>query len=208
MEKLSPRHRKHNSVELDEGDLKWKKKSKSKSPGIADDKSVIPVDLTTDPPVLTPEQVTILKTTWALCETTMGDVGVITFLKVFETHPSVLRTFSSLKGLKLEDLETSHQLRHHALRAVGFVNKAINRIDNEEKLNSLILENGRHHFEYDAKPHYFELIAEQFIRTVEPTIREADMWTDETEKAWDTLFQLIIYRMCDGYYQEYTKSNR
>ncbi|XP_039283623.1 cytoglobin-2 [Nilaparvata lugens] len=141
-----------------------------------------------DPPPqpLTAAQKQILQETWRVLEDDIAKVGVITFISLFETHPDVQDAFMPFSGIELEDLKHSKQLRAHALRVMAFVQKAVARLDEPEKLDSLLRELGKKHFTYGAKHKYIDLIGPQFIQAIRPSLEQ--QWTAETAAAWTALF--------------------
>ena len=110
------------------------------------------------------------------------------------------------------------QLRAHALRVMGTVEKCLARIDEPEKLDALLHTLGRRHSAYNVKSEFvdvsivpvlslqfswrcaldfavfildhftFQLIGPQFVRAIEPKLQ--DHWTPEVEDAWLCLFKL------------------
>ncbi|GFG36275.1 hypothetical protein Cfor_00807, partial [Coptotermes formosanus] len=75
---------------------------------------------------------------------------------LFETHPDVQQVFMPFKGIELEDLKHSKQLRAHALRVMAFVQKAVARLYEPEKLETLLQELGKKHYSYGAKQKYVD----------------------------------------------------
>lgn len=63
--------------------------------------------LVENPPILTTEQKTILRKTWAKMQSKIEAVGVVTFLNLFETHPRTLKPFlhhiNSVKEIELDE---------------------------------------------------------------------------------------------------------
>ncbi|XP_059474560.1 cytoglobin-2-like [Neocloeon triangulifer] len=143
------------------------------------------------PPQLTEHQVQLLEETWKELESNIAKVGVITFISLFETHPDVQETFLPFNGVALEELSQSKQLKAHALRVMAFVQKAIARIHEPEKLEALLRDLGQKHYFYGAKPNYVDLIGPQFIKAIRPGLEEK--WTEELQEAW---LQLFRYMSC------------
>ena len=56
-----------------------------------------------------------------------------------------------------EDLKYSAELRAHALRVMGAVEKVISRLDEPEKLETLLHELCRSHVMYDARVEYIDV---------------------------------------------------
>nr|CAD7260264.1 unnamed protein product [Timema shepardi] len=96
-------------------------------------------------------------------------------------------------GIELEDLKYSKQLRAHALRVMAFVQKAVARLHEPEKLEKLLQELGKKHYSYGAKEKYVDLIGPQFIQAIQPSLDS--QWTPELHEAWAQLFKFMAYIM-------------
>ncbi|KAK6182322.1 hypothetical protein SNE40_010033 [Patella caerulea] len=116
-----------------------------------------------------------------------------THFSLFETHPDVQDVFMPFKGKSKEDLKQNTQLRSHALRVMGTVEKCLARINEPKKLEEMLHELGARHVMYNAKVDYIDLIGPQFIWAIQPTL--GDKWTAELEEAWSDLFKLISHIM-------------
>ncbi|XP_046389351.1 cytoglobin-2-like, partial [Ischnura elegans] len=108
---------------------------------------------------------------------------------LFETHPDVQEVFMSFQGIELEELKHSKQLRSHALRVMGFVQKTVARLHEPEKLDVLLRELGKKHHGYSAKQEYIDLIGPQFIQAIKPSLE--DKWSPELHTAWAKLFEYM-----------------
>ncbi|RZF42886.1 hypothetical protein LSTR_LSTR013173 [Laodelphax striatellus] len=140
------------------------------------------------PPPVTAAEKLVLQETWKVLEDDIAKVGVITFISLFETHPDVQDAFMPFSGIELEDLKHSKQLKAHALRVMAFVQKAVARLDEPEKLDTLLRELGRKHFTYGAKHKYIDLIGPQFMQAIRPSLEEASRWSGPEQAAWTSLF--------------------
>ncbi|KAK3887409.1 hypothetical protein Pcinc_008525 [Petrolisthes cinctipes] len=145
------------------------------------------------PPTLTQEQKQLIKTTWTLIEASVAKVGVVLFMGLFETHPDVQQVFTPFRGLQMEQVKQSKELRAHALRVMGFVEKAVRRLDQPEKLVRMIQECGRNHCHYGARPDQVQHVVPQFLQAVQPTL--GDEWTEDVEVAWSVLLNNLTFIM-------------
>ncbi|XP_056261750.1 uncharacterized protein LOC130187848 isoform X2 [Seriola aureovittata] len=82
------------------------------------------------------------------------------------------------------------------VRIMSFIEKSVARIDQDERLDQLILDLGRKHYVYDAPPKYYEFVGAEFIQAMK------ERWTSEQEDAWKTLFLYISSTMKRGFKQE------
>ncbi|XP_013782719.2 cytoglobin-2-like [Limulus polyphemus] len=171
-------------------------KKKNKGNGLLQRHSCTVSCEVTDPPerpTLTRNQRAILTNTSKLLVENISRVGVITFMNLFETHPDVQEVFMPFKGLSGNDLRYSRELRAHAFRVMGVVQKVITRLNEEEKLDQLLTDLGKKHARYGAKPQYIDLIGPQFVHAIKPSLE--DHWTTEMEEAWCQLFRYIAWVM-------------
>ncbi|WAR15141.1 CYGB1-like protein [Mya arenaria] len=148
------------------------------------------------PPEISARDVEILKECWKIVQQNVAEVGIITFVGLFETHPEVHDAFMSFRAINTSDLEYNAILRKHALRVMGTVDKCIYRLDNRDKLRELMTELGIRHKNYSVKIEFIELMGPQFISSIKPHLET--LWTDEYEGAWENLFKLMCYYMKKG----------
>lgn len=155
--------------------------------------SPLPVAEKQVPEGLTDGEKELLTETWKKLKDHIAKIGVITFVSLFETHPDVQQSFMSFNGMDIQDLKHSKQLRAHALRVMNFVEKAIARLHEPEKLESLLQDLGRKHVSYGAKQKYVELVGPQFVLAIKPSLEKE--WNQELHDAWNHLFKIIEHIM-------------
>ncbi|XP_062863896.1 x globin [Trichomycterus rosablanca] len=150
---------------------------------------------------LTTEQIHMIKESWKVIQEDIAKVGIIVFVRLFETHPECKDVFFLFRDVAdLERLRTSKELRAHGLRVMSFIEKSVARLDQLERLDSLAVELGRSHYRYNAPPKYYGYVGAEFICAVRPILK--DKWTAELEAAWKTLFQYVTRLMQQGYAME------
>ncbi|KAL7639074.1 UNVERIFIED_CONTAM: hypothetical protein RMT77_010608 [Armadillidium vulgare] len=135
----------------------------------------------------------LIKSTWKVVEADVSKVGVVMFVRLFETHPDMQESFMSFKGIHIEEVKHSKQLKSHALRVMGFIQKIVSRLDHPEKMESLIEENGKKHYHYGAVAAYVDYVGPQFLSSIQPSLSVT--WSDEENAAWISLFTYISQRM-------------
>ncbi|XP_055028958.2 x globin [Misgurnus anguillicaudatus] len=146
-------------------------------------------------------QIEIIRDSWRVIQEDIAKVGIIMFVRLFETHPECKDVFFLFRDVEdLERLRTSRELRAHGLRVMSFIEKSVARLDQSDRLQTLVLELGRSHYRYNASPKYYGYVGTEFICAVQPILK--DKWTNELEDAWKALFQYIIHIMKDGYLEE------
>ncbi|XP_043088432.1 x globin [Puntigrus tetrazona] len=153
------------------------------------------------PARLTPDHIQLIKESWKVIEEDIAKVGIIMFVRLFETHPECKDVFFLFRDVEdLERLRTSRELRAHGLRVMSFIEKSVARLDQLERLEALARELGKSHFRYNAPPKYYGYVGAEFICAVRPVLK--DRWTPDLEQAWKTLFQYVTGIMKDGYLEE------
>ncbi|CAI5684862.1 neuroglobin isoform X3 [Oreochromis niloticus] len=71
------------------------------------------------------------------------------------------------------------------VRIMYIIEKTVARIDQDDRLDQLILDLGRKHYQYKALPKYYDLMGEEFIQAIHPVLQER--WTSDLEEAWKDL---------------------
>ncbi|KAL2098666.1 hypothetical protein ACEWY4_005146 [Coilia grayii] len=150
---------------------------------------------------LTGDQIDMIKDSWKVIQEDIAKVGIIMFVRLFETHPECKDVFFLFRDVEdLERLRTSRELRAHGLRVMSFIEKTVARLDQMERLEVLALELGKSHYHYNAPPKYYGYVGTEFICAVQPILK--DKWTPELEEAWKSLFQYVTGIMKRGYEEE------
>ncbi|KAG5266183.1 hypothetical protein AALO_G00250700 [Alosa alosa] len=150
---------------------------------------------------LTGDQIDMIKDSWKVIQEDIAKVGIIMFVRLFETHPECKDVFFLFRDVEdLERLRTSRELRAHGLRVMSFIEKTVARLDQLERLEHLALELGKSHYRYNAPPKYYGYVGAEFICAVQPILK--DQWTPELEEAWKSLFQYVTGIMKRGYQEE------
>ncbi|WAR18459.1 CYGB2-like protein [Mya arenaria] len=119
--------------------------------------------------------------------------NLVLFNRLFASHPDVQNVFAPFRGMSPEDVNESNQLRSHAMRVMGTVDKCHSCIYESNKVVKIIQELGSRHVMYTAKVDYSDLIGPQFILAIQPVLNDA--WTTELEQTWSDLFKLIAFIM-------------
>ncbi|XP_053331274.1 uncharacterized protein LOC128505017 [Spea bombifrons] len=153
---------------------------------------------------LSTQQQQLLTESWRLIQEDIAKVGVIIFIRLFETHPECKDVFFLFRDVDdLDGLRRSKELRAHGLRVLSFVEKSIARLDNVTRLEELALKLGRSHYRYNAPPRYYQYVGMEFISAVRPILK--DKWTPDVEEGWKGLFTYICAVMEAGYQEEERK---
>ncbi|XP_032870405.1 neuroglobin-like [Amblyraja radiata] len=157
-------------------------------------------------PGLSGRQKQLLRASWDVLQQDIARVGVIMFIRLFETHPECKDVFFLFSDIDdLQQLKMSKELQSHGLRVMSFIEKSVARLDQEDKLEQLAFHLGCSHCRYNAPPKYYPYIGAQFIAVVKPILKE--QWTAEVEDAWECLFNYLTSTMKRGY-QEAEQRNK
>ncbi|KAM4541927.1 x globin [Odontesthes bonariensis] len=147
------------------------------------------------------KQIQMIKDSWKVIRDDIAKVGIIMFVRLFETHPECKDVFFLFRDVEdLERLRTNRELRAHGLRVMSFIEKSVARLDQLERLEALAVELGKSHYHYNAPPKYYSYVGAEFICAVQPILKES--WTAELEEAWKTMFQYVTSLMRQGYQEE------
>ncbi|XP_039994136.1 x globin [Xiphias gladius] len=150
------------------------------------------------------DQIQMIKESWKVIRDDIAKVGIIMFVRLFETHPECKDVFFLFRDVEdLERLRTSRELRAHGLRVMSFIEKSVARLEQLDRLEALARELGKSHYHYNAPPKYFSYVGAEFICAVQPILKER--WTAELEEAWKTMFQYVTGLMKQGYQEERTQ---
>ncbi|CAD5121362.1 DgyrCDS9885 [Dimorphilus gyrociliatus] len=79
---------------------------------------------------------------------------------------------------------------------MGTVEKFLARINNEERLRSLLHDLGRRHASYNAEAKFIPMMGNAFITAIKPYLEEH--WNEDVDRAWHSLFSLLSYYMTEG----------
>lgn len=82
---------------------------------------------------------------------------IVYFSRLFESHPDVQNVFRPFKGMSPEDLSHSNQLRSHAMRVMGTVDKCLDCIHDQNLVVKTLHELGARHVMYTAKVDYMDV---------------------------------------------------
>ncbi|XP_077174681.1 neuroglobin-like [Paroedura picta] len=154
-----------------------------------------------EPLLLSEAQKELIRASWVILHKDIARVGVIVFIRLFETHPECKDAFFLFRDIDdLQQLKMSKELQAHGLRVMSFVEKSVGRLDQTDKLELLAFNLGRSHCRYQAPPKYYEYVGAQFIQAAQPILKEE--WTPEVEQAWEALFKYVSATMRRGFSTE------
>ena len=112
---------------------------------------------------------------------------------IFEIAPGALALFS-FKDEK--PLYESDKLKKHGLTVVSTVGKAVAGLRDVEKLVPVLESLGKAHAAYGVEAEHFAVVGQALLKTLEMGL--GDGYTDEVQKAWATVFEVVSTNMIKG----------
>ncbi|RXM94954.1 Cytoglobin-1 [Acipenser ruthenus] len=144
-------------------------------PGLASKSSEDPNEEEASAATLTDHQIELIKESWKLIQEDIAKVGIIMFVRLFETHPECKDVFFLFRDVDdLQRLRTSKELRAHGLRVMSFIEKSVARIDQTERLVQLAMELGKSHYRYNAPPKYYGALFTYVTRIMKQGYQEEE----------------------------------
>jgi hemoglobin-like flavoprotein len=133
--------------------------------------------------MLSAEQKTMVKTTWASVVPIADKAAELFYGKLFEMDPSVKPLFKgdiSEQGKKL-------------MKTIGL---AVNSLDNLEQLVPVVQQLGKRHVGYGVKPHHYTTVGGALLWTLEQGLGNA--FTPPVKEAWTVTYQTLASVMMDA----------
>lgn len=110
------------------------------------------------------------------------EITTLSYDRLFEKFPDVQDLFVPFRGLNSEELRQNVGLREHGLRVMGTIEKCVTRIDQPDKLTSMLEILGEKHVVFDTKIEYFD-VSYMYLWTliINPvTWRKLIVWTQRS----------------------------
>ena len=129
---------------------------------------------------MTPEQKTIVKSTWALVEPIADQAAELFYGRLFELDPnlkSLFKTDMAEQGKKL--------MQMLAVCVAG--------LDNLDELIPAVEALGVRHVSYDVKDEQYDTVGEALLWTLEQGL--GDKFTDEAREAWTEVYVTLSTQM-------------
>jgi nitric oxide dioxygenase len=133
---------------------------------------------------ITPEQISLVKETWAKVVPVSDTASRLFYDRLFETSPHLAPMFYGI------DLVTQRQ---KLVKAINMVVMSLERIDT---LIPTIHELGYRHLSYGAEESHYGEVGSALLWTLATGL--GDDWSDEAETAWSNAYQLLAGVMLEG----------
>lgn len=125
---------------------------------------------------MTPEQVALVKDSWAKVTPIAEKAAELFYGKLFETYPEVKPYF---KG----------DMQEQGRKLMAMINTAVNGLDNLGPLVPAVQELGKRHVGYGVKDEDYDKVAVSLLWTLEQGL--GDDFTPETKEAWTVMYTTV-----------------
>ena len=149
---------------------------------------------------ITEEEKKVIRKTWNKLSNDISGLGVQIFLRIFVLKPDLKQLFP-FRNDKGDELVSDAIFRGHASRFVQAIGAAIDNMDELNNAMGPMLEDlGGQHIRYDGfKPEYWDIFIESVLGIWKKELRRR--LTHKASDAWRVLFEFMISKMKEGYYQ-------
>lgn len=129
---------------------------------------------------MTPEQIKLVKDSWAKVVPISETAAELFYGKLFELDPGVRAMF---KG----------DMKEQGRKLMAILNTAVNALDRLETIVPAVQDMGKRHVAYGVKDEHYDTVGEALIWTLGAGLKDA--FTDETKEAWVTVYTLVADTM-------------
>lgn len=131
---------------------------------------------------MTPEQIHLVKDSWAKVLPVQEDAAKIFYHRLFKKHPEVKHYF---KG----------KIKQQGKKLITMMSTAVNNLDNLEVLIEPLKQSGKAHEGYNVKPEDYDKVGDALLWTLQQEL--GDDFTPETKKAWSETYTIVSSVMKD-----------
>jgi len=125
---------------------------------------------------MTPEQITLVKESWAKVTPIAEQAAGLFYGKLFETYPEVQPYF---KG----------DMKDQGRKLMAMIGTAVNGLDNLGPLVPAVQEMGKRHVGYGVQDEDYDKVAVCLLWTLEQGL--GDAFTPETREAWTVMYTTV-----------------
>lgn len=134
---------------------------------------------------MTPEQVTLIQTSWDKVKPISETAAELFYGRLFEIAPEVQSYF---KG----------DMKEQGRKLMMMIGTAVNALNDLEAVVPAIQEMGKRHVGYGVKPEDYDSVGAALLWTLEKGL--GDDFTDDTKEAWTTVYGVLATTMKDAAY--------
>lgn len=132
---------------------------------------------------MTPEQIALVKTSWAKVVPISEKAAELFYGKLFETYPEVQPYFKS-------------DMNDQGRKLMAMINTAVNGLENLGPLVPAVEAMGKRHVGYGVKDEDYDKVAVCLLWTLEQGL--GDAFTPETKEAWTIMYTTVADVMKAG----------
>ena len=132
---------------------------------------------------MTPEQVTLVTTSWEKVKPISDTAAELFYGKLFELDPSLKALFTG-------------DMTEQGRKLMAMINTAVNSLKNVEAIVPAVQDLGRRHVGYGVKDEHYDTVAAALLWTLEQGL--GDAFTDDVKQAWTDTYVLLATTMKDA----------
>jgi len=132
---------------------------------------------------MTPEKITLVKTSWAKVKPIAETAAELFYGKLFEIDPSLKSMFPA-------------DMKEQGRKLMAMINTAVNALDKLETIVPAVQDLGRRHVDYGVKDEHYDTVASALIWTLGEGL--GDDFTDEVKEAWVETYTILATTMMDA----------
>ncbi len=129
---------------------------------------------------MTPEQIQLVKDSWAQVVPIADKAAELFYDKLFELDPEVRPLF---KG----------NMQEQGQKLMATLNIAVNSIDKLDTLTPVLAQMGKRHLDYGVKNEHYDTVGSALIWTLEQGLQEN--FTNDVKSAWLETYSLVAGTM-------------
>ncbi|XP_060583494.1 cytoglobin-2-like [Ruditapes philippinarum] len=148
------------------------------------------------PPTWTQDEISVLQNNWQVLKLHLANIGVNTFISLFESKPELKDLFKQFRGKDLKILRFTSLLRKHAKRVMATLEKCVLHLDDPASVIPSLTKLGKVHAKSKVPDNYLELILPFFLNSIKPYIEE--FWCSALEDAWSKVFIWMTFHIREG----------
>lgn len=112
----------------------------------------------------------VIKNSWRVLSLEIDQIGMLAFLKLFQSHPEVKNTFKTFQGMSQDQLEGSDIFRNHSSRVTAVIKKVVEKIDDPESYLPYLRILGEKHIQYEANVQHVDKMGYMFLAGIQPVL--------------------------------------
>ena len=132
---------------------------------------------------MTPEQITLVITSWEKVKPISEQAAELFYGKLFELDPSLKSLFSG-------------DMKEQGRKLMAMINTAVNGLKNLDAIVPAVQDLGRRHVGYGVKDEHYDTVAAALLWTLEQGL--GDAFTAEVKQAWTDTYVLLATTMKDA----------